>query len=67
MPDITMCDRKECPSSALCYRFTAEPNPHRQAYFAPIYPAIVGDRCEYFYGNLVYEAMKAQQNVNEDK
>lgn len=48
MADITMCDRKECPSKDKCYRFTAEPNPYRQSYFAPPYPEIIGDSCEYF-------------------
>ncbi len=37
MADITLCsgDNKTevCPMREACYRFTAEPNPHRQAYF----------------------------------
>lgn len=32
MPDISMCANSNCPSSELCYRFTATPNPFRQSY-----------------------------------
>jgi len=48
MADLTMCDRKDCPSCDKCYRFMAEPNPYRQSYFAPPYEPIKDDRCEYF-------------------
>ena len=48
MPDITMCDRQECPSCDKCYRFVAEPNPYRQSYFAPPYPDYASGKCEYF-------------------
>lgn len=32
MPDITMCDNKECPKKESCYRFKATPNEYWQAY-----------------------------------
>lgn len=32
MPDISMCNNKECNLSSKCYRFTAIPNPLWQAY-----------------------------------
>jgi len=32
MPDITMCEDKECPMKNKCYRFTAVPS-MRQSYF----------------------------------
>jgi len=32
MPDITMCQNKNCSSHNECYRFTAAPNPFRQSY-----------------------------------
>lgn len=32
MPDISMCQNKECPLSKTCYRFLAEPDPYWQAY-----------------------------------
>lgn len=32
MPDISMCENKDCPLRNDCYRFIAEPNPYRQAY-----------------------------------
>jgi hypothetical protein len=46
-PDLTMCDRDECPSRKLCYRYTAEPSSY-QPYFAPPYPEIKDGKCEYF-------------------
>lgn len=37
MPDISMCQNKDCPSRLKCYRYMAMPNEYRQAYmtFAP--------------------------------
>ena len=32
MPDISMCDKKDCPSYTSCYRAQAEPNEYRQVY-----------------------------------
>lgn len=45
MPDISMCDQKECPKSKYCYRFRAEPN-YRQSYFKPPF---TDNGCEYFW------------------
>lgn len=33
MADITMCDGGKCPLKDTCYRYKAEPNEYRQAYF----------------------------------
>ena len=33
MADITMCGGGECPLKETCYRYKAEPNEFRQAYF----------------------------------
>jgi hypothetical protein len=33
MSDITMCEGQDCPLRESCYRYTAQPNPFRQAYF----------------------------------
>ena len=33
MTDITMCKSRNCPLRETCYRYTAAPNPYRQAYF----------------------------------
>jgi len=33
MPDITMCEDKECPLRNECYRYRAIPNEFRQYYF----------------------------------
>ncbi len=33
MSDICMCRDKRCPSRTLCYRFTAEADKYRQAYW----------------------------------
>lgn len=32
MPDITMCNNKECPKKEVCYRYMAKPSEYRQAY-----------------------------------
>ncbi len=34
MPDIAMCQNKECPSRNQCYRFRAVPTKGRQSYMA---------------------------------
>ena len=36
MPDICMCQGTGCPMKETCYRYTAEPNPYRQSYFAVV-------------------------------
>lgn len=36
MPDITMCNFTDCPVKDSCFRHTATPTPHWQAYFADI-------------------------------
>jgi hypothetical protein len=46
MPDITMCDDKECPMKEQCYRYTAKPNEFRQAYFVNSPKKM--DGCDYF-------------------
>jgi uncharacterized OB-fold protein len=33
MPDISMCEGKNCPIKENCYRHRAMPTPMRQAYF----------------------------------
>lgn len=33
MPDITMCQEKDCPKAETCYRFMATPTPGYQSYF----------------------------------
>ncbi len=32
MPDISMCQDKDCPSSKNCFRFMAIPYPYQQSY-----------------------------------
>lgn len=46
MPDITMCEGKNCPTKHQCYRHTAFPNEYRQAYF--VEPPYQMDGCPYF-------------------
>ncbi len=36
MPDITMCEGKDCPLKEKCHRFKAEPSKYRQSYFTEI-------------------------------
>jgi hypothetical protein len=33
MADITMCDGANCSRKETCFRYRANPNPHRQSYF----------------------------------
>lgn len=47
MPDITMCKNKTCELRHDCFAFMAEPNPHRQSYFAED-PQPIDGRCDYF-------------------
>lgn len=59
MPDITMCSGERevgddlfvCPRKDDCYRCTAKPNKHRQAYFteAPFHKE--DGSCKYFMSN----------------
>ena len=52
MPDITMCKNSRCSLNASCYRYTAKPDFHRQAYFVDLEPIINEDgdtTCEYYY------------------
>jgi len=44
MPDITMCQDKECPMKNKCYRYTAVPS-MRQSYFAE--SPREGNECKY--------------------
>lgn len=50
MPDISMCNGKDCPSRFQCYRFTAEPTPGWQAY-ADFNVDRRGDKCASFWPN----------------
>lgn len=44
MPDITMCDGKDCPLKENCYRHTAEPSKFAQSYYAT--PPWDGEKCD---------------------
>lgn len=52
MPDITMCQNKDCPLKDKCYRFTAEPK-KMQSYFAENPSSINKSKfeCSMFYGD----------------
>lgn len=50
MPDISMCNDKECSRKKECYRFTATPNEFRQSY-ADFKEIEQGKGCEYFMSN----------------
>lgn len=47
MPDITMCEGKECPAKDQCYRYTAKPSLY-QSYFAKV-PYKDG-KCDNYWG-----------------
>lgn len=46
MPDISMCEGKDCPLKDKCYRFIATPDKYHQSYFTE--PPYENDKCEYF-------------------
>ena len=47
MPDITMCQNKECPLKDTCYRHEAKPN-EMQPFFVDMKPDENGE-CEYYW------------------
>jgi hypothetical protein len=47
MPDITMCDGKNCDLSSTCYRYKAEPSGYYQSYFTEA--PIEDDQCDYYW------------------
>jgi hypothetical protein len=51
MADITMCGGGECPLKETCYRYKAEPNEYRQAYFLgePFVKTEDYLTCDYFW------------------
>lgn len=51
MADITMCDGGKCPLKKTCYRYKAEPNEFRQAYFfeAPYVDTSNGAVCDHYW------------------
>lgn len=49
MPDISMCPGNDCPMKEKCWRFTATPDPWRQAFFST--PPNDGEECEQFWSN----------------
>lgn len=57
MPDISMCDNKQCPLRFKCYRFTATPNPYRQSFGNFEYDE-KKEKCEYFWDNKEYRNEK---------
>lgn len=62
MPDITMCNGHECPLKEKCYRYTAPPTPHWQAYFCDSPYKTETKNCEHFWLNKNFI-----ENVKEKK
>ncbi len=46
MPDVTLCEGRDCPFKDNCYRYKAEPSKYRQSYFLEV-PYKDG-KCEYY-------------------
>jgi hypothetical protein len=66
MPDITMCVGTNCPHKESCYRYTAKPCEHWQAYFTE--PPIKDGKCDMYWGEnseSVWNQLK--EIVNEQK
>jgi len=51
MPDITMCEGKQCPIKDDCHRYTAEPTPMRQSWFMTVPYRPDTDHCPHFWPN----------------
>lgn len=51
MPDISMCQDKECPKRSKCYRFTAAHSPLWQAYYTQSPRNQETNECDYFMDN----------------
>jgi hypothetical protein len=51
MPDITMCKGDRCPLRDKCFRFTAIPGKHMQAYFTEIPFDAMTLSCRHFMDN----------------
>lgn len=47
MPDISMCNDRDCPSCKTCYRFMATPSEWRQSYAA--FDRKGKDKCEHYW------------------
>lgn len=47
MPDISMCQNRDCPNRRKCHRFTATPNGLRQSYMK--FEPDENGYCEYFW------------------
>ena len=58
MPDITMCEGKDCPLKETCYRYTAKPSEYLQSYFTEIPYNKEENKCDYH--------MKIWQKKTED-
>lgn len=56
MPDICMCEGKDCPLKEKCYRFTAKPTPEWQAYFTKSPYKKKTKSCEYLWREDVKKA-----------
>ena len=50
MSDITKCNNETCTNKLRCYRYTAIPNEHYQAY-ATFEQEEESGRCEYYWPN----------------
>ena len=65
-PDITMCVGTNCPHKEKCYRYTAKPCEHWQAYFTE--PPFKDGKCDMYWGKnseSVWNQLK--DIVNEQK
>ncbi len=65
MPDITMCDGKECPVKKKCYRYTAKPSEY-QSYF--VEAPIKDGKCDYYWGEnqeQIWNSLKDIVNGNK--
>jgi hypothetical protein len=65
MPDISMCKGTDCPIASTCRRYTARPNPYRQAYFTEV--PFKDGKCEMYWGEKAEEIYQQIKNIFNGK
>ena len=50
MPDITMCEGKDCPLKETCKRYKETPNEYRQSYFINPPYSFLKKSCDMYWG-----------------
>jgi hypothetical protein len=63
MPDISMCQNKECKFKKDCYRFTAKPSEFMQAY--GVFNCKDKEGADTYFWRMVNQAFNLKQNERQ--